>query len=128
MKREFKFEVGQYVKVINLSEVPDFPCKIVYRFFDRKNIVYLIAIGDGNETPILEEHLELYVDNNNSGIIHEMQKEILALQQRIINLEFEVSKINLASKNNSLPASEVKSGSERRYEEAEESKICLPEE
>ena len=64
MKREFKFEVGQYVNIADgmlgaSKDFPKYPCKIVYRFFDRKNIVYLIAIGDGNETPILEEHLEL---------------------------------------------------------------------
>jgi hypothetical protein len=54
-----------------------------------------------------------------------MQKEILDLQKRITNLEFEVSKTNRTSNSNSLPASEVESGSERRYEEAGESKVCL---
>lgn len=118
MKREFKFEVGKYVKVINQPEVPNFPCKIVYRFFDRKNIVYIIAIGDGNETPILEEHLELYIDNNNSDTIQQMQKEILDLQKRITDLEFEVSKANQELKGFSLPTSKVASGNERRYDDA----------
>lgn len=131
MKREFKFEVGQYVKVagrileIN-KNLPEYPCKINYRFFDGKENSYIICDDNENERPFFERDLVLYA--NDCGTIQEMQKEILDLQNRITDLEFEVIRKNLASKNNSLPASEVKSGIERRYEEAEESKVCLPKE
>ena len=131
MKREFKFEVGQYVKVADRileinKNLPKYPCKINYRFFDGKENSYIICDDNENERPFFERDLVLYA--NDCGTIQEMQKEILDLQRRITNLEFEVSKTNRTSNSNSLPASEVKSGSERRYEEAGESKVCLPKE
>ena len=133
MKREFKFEVGQYVKVAGTileinKDLPKYPCKITYRFFDRRNDVYILEVGENEEIVFLETDLVLYSTDENGGTIQQMQKEILDLQRRITNLEFEVSKINRTSNSNSLPASEVKSGSERRYEEAGESKVCLPKE
>ena len=134
MKREFKFEVGQYVKVADRileinKNLPKYPCKINYRFFDGKENSYIICDDNENERPFFERDLVLYAnDSNDYGTIQKMQKEILDLQKRITNLEFEVSKTNRTSNSNSLPASEVKSGSERRYEEAGESKVCLPKE
>lgn len=134
MKREFKFEVGQYVKVADMileanENLPKYPCKINYRFFDGKENSYIICDDNENERPFFERDLVLYANNSNDyGTIQKMQKEILDLQKRITNLEFEVSKTNRTSNSNSLPASEVKSGSERRYEEAGESKVCLPKE
>ena len=134
MKREFKFEVGQYVKVADMilevnENLPKYPCKINYRFFDGKENSYITCDDNENERPFFERDLVLYAnDSNDYGTIQKMQKEILDLQKRITNLEFEVSKINRTSNSNSLPASEVKSGSERRYEEAGESKVCLPKE
>lgn len=134
MKREFKFEVGQYVKVADRileinKNLPKYPCKINYRFFDGKENSYIICDDNENERPFFERDLVLYAnDSNDYGTIQKMQKEILDLQKRITNLEFEVSKTNRTSNSNSLPASEVKSGSERRYEEAGESKVYLPKE
>lgn len=134
MEREFKFEVGQYVKVAGTileinKDLPKYPCKINYRFFDGKENSYIICDDNENERPFFERDLVPYTnDSNDYGVIQEMQKEILDLQRRITNLEFEVSKTNRTSNSNSLPASEVKSGSERRYEEAGESKVCLPKE
>ena len=131
MKREFKFEVGQYVKVAGTileinKDLPKYPCKINYRFFDGKENSYIICDDNGNERPFFERDLVLHA--NDYGIIQEMQKEILDLQRRITSLEFEVSKTNRTSNNYSLSESKVKIGSERRYDEAEESKICLPKE
>ena len=134
MEREFKFEVGQYVKVAGTileinKDLPKYPCKINYRFFDGKENSYIICDDNENERPFFERDLVPYTnDSTDYGVIQEMQKEILDLQRRITNLEFEVSKTNRTSNSNSLPASEVKSGSERRYEEAGESKVCLPKE
>ena len=134
MEREFKFEVGQYVKVAGTileinKDLPKYPCKINYRFFDGKDNSYIICDDNENERPFFERDLVPYTnDSNDYGVIQEMQKEILDLQRRITNLEFEVSKTNRTSNSNSLPASEFKSGSERRYEEAGESKVCLPKE
>ena len=48
-----------------------------------------------------------------------MQKEILDLQRRITNLEFEVSKTNRTYEDFSLSVSKVASGNESRYEEVE---------
>lgn len=131
MERKFKFEVGQYVKIVEEvlkinNGLPNYPCEITYRFFDGKEISYIICDTDKNERPFLERDLVLYAnDSNNYDTIQEMQKEILDLQKRITDLEFEVSKIKCTSKRS---VGEVKSGSERRCEEDEESRICLPEE
>lgn len=111
MKREFKFEVGQYVKVAGTileinKDLPKYPCKINYRFFDGKENSYIICDDNENERPFFERDLVLYANNsNNYDTILEMQKEILALQQRITNLEFEVSKANREYKAFSLPGS-----------------------
>lgn len=131
MKREFKFEVGQYVKIVEEiltanKGLPKYPCEITYRFFDGKENSYIICDDNENERPFFERDLVLYTnDSNDCGTIQEMQKEILDLQRRITNLEFEVSKTNRTSKDLSLPVSEVKNGIEMRYDEAEEEK-CMP--
>lgn len=122
MKREFKFEVGQYVKVAGTileinKDLPKYPCKINYRFFDGKENSYIICDDNENERPFFERDLVLYA--NDCGVIQEMQKEILDLQKRITSLEFDVSKINRINNDFSLPVSKVASGNERRYEEVE---------
>lgn len=126
MKLEFKFEVGQYVKVTDKileinKDLPKYPCKINYRFFGGKENSYIICDDNENERPFFERDLVLYANNsNNYDTILEMQKEILELQKRITSLEFEVSKANRELNGFSLPASKVKNGNERRYEEAGE--------
>lgn len=133
MKREFKFKVGQYVKVagkileIN-KDLPKYPCKINYRFFDGKENSYIICDDNENERPFFERDLVLYAnDSNNYDTIQEMQKEILDLQKRITSLEFEVSKANRDLNAFSLPTSKVVSGNERRYEEVEEeAELAMP--
>ena len=111
MERKFKFEVSQYVKIAEEilrtnKDLPKYPCKIVYQFFDGKEISYIIRDDNGNEKPFIEKDLVPYTnDSNDYGVIQEMQKEILALQQRITNLEFEVSKANREYKAFSLPGS-----------------------
>lgn len=126
MKREFKFEVGQYVKIAEdeLKKriyLPNYPCKITYQFFNGDFNVYVIDIGDNKEESVLEDDLRLYANNSNDyGVIQKMQKEILDLQRRITNLEFEVSKTNRTYEDFSLPVSKVKSGNERRYDDAED--------
>ena len=133
MKREFKFEVGQCVKIAEEilranKDLPKYPCKITYRFFDGKEISYIVCDDNENERPFFERDLVLYAnDSNDYGVIQEMQKEILDLQKRITSLEFEVSKANRELNGFSLPASKVASGNERRYEEAEaEAEIAMP--
>lgn len=132
MERKFKFEVGQYVKVADRileinKNLPKYPCKINYRFFDGKETSYIICDDNENERPFFERDLVLYTnDSNDYGTIQKMQKEILALQQRIKDIEFEVSRISWTSKDLSLPVSKVKNGIEMRYDEAEEEK-CMPE-
>lgn len=132
MKREFKFEVGQYVKVTDKileinKDLPKYPCKINYRFFDGKENSYIICDDNENERPFFERDLVLYAnDSNNYDTIQEMQKEILDLQKRITNLEFEVSKTNRELNGFSLPASKITSGNEKRYDEAEaEAEIAM---
>lgn len=133
MKREFKFEVGQYVKVagkileIN-KDLPKYPCKINYRFFDGKENSYIICDDNENERPFFERDLVFYGnDSNNYDTILEMQKEILELQKRITILEFKVSKASREFNEFSLPTSKVASGKERRYDEAEaEAEIAMP--
>lgn len=133
MKREFKFKVGQYVKVagkileIN-KDSPKYPCKINYRFFDGKENSYIICDDNENERPFFERDLVPYTnDSNNYDTILEMQKEILDLQKRITSLEFEVSKANGDLNAFSLPTSKVASGNERGYEQVEEAAAELPE-
>lgn len=133
MKREFKFEVGQYVKVAGTileinKDLPKYPCKINYRFFDGKENSYIICDDNENERPFFERDLVLYAnDGNDYGVIQEMQKEILDLQKRITSLEFEVSKANRDLNAFSLPTSKVASGNEKRYDEAEaEAEISMP--
>lgn len=116
MEREFKFEVGQYVKIEEgilkaNKDLPEYPCKITYRFFDGKEISYVICDDNGNERPFIERDLVPYTnDSNDYGNILEMQREILALQKRITYLEFEVSKANREYKAFSSPISRVKGG------------------
>lgn len=102
------------------KDLPKYPCKINYRFFDRKENSYIICDDNENERPFFERDLVLYANNsNNYDTILEMQKEILELQKRITSLEFEVSKANRDLNAFSLPTSKVVSGNERRYEEVE---------
>lgn len=95
MEIKFKFEIGQYVKLTDEilkhnDDFPEYPCKIGYRFFDGKNNVYVIEIGQENKRCVLEEDLKPYIEHDNYGIIHQMQKTICELQDRIINLESKV--------------------------------------
>lgn len=133
MERKFKFEVNQYVKIVEEilkanKDLPKYPCKIAYRFFDGKEISYIIRDDNENEKPFIERDLVSYTnDSNDYGVIQEMQKEILDLQKRITILEFEVSKANRELNGFSLPTSKVASGNERRYDEAEaEAEIAMP--
>ena len=113
MKREFKFEVGQYVKVTDKileinKDLPKYPCKINYRFFDGKENSYIICDDNEYERPFFERDLVLYGhDGNNYDTILEMQKEILDLQKRMTSLEFEVSKANRELNGFSLSISKV---------------------
>lgn len=124
MKREFKFEVGQYVMIADRvldanNDFPKYSCKITYRFFDSEHNVYLVKFGDENEFPILEDHLTLYSDNNSVGTIQRMQREIHDMQIRIKDLEIKVRRKDKDF--NGLSASESNIGfNERRYEEAED--------
>lgn len=133
MERKFKFEVNQYVKIVEEilkanKDLPKYPCKIAYRFFNGKEISYIIRDDNENERPFIERGLVSYTnDSNDYGVIQEMQKEILDLQKRITSLEFEVSKANRELNGFSLPTSKVASGNERRYDEAEaEAEIAMP--
>lgn len=124
MERKFKFEVGQYVKIADIllkidKDLPKYPCKITYRFFDRRNDVYILEVGENEEIVFLETDLVLYSTDENGGTIQQMQKDFLALQKRITDLEFEVSKTNRTYEDFSLPVSKVASNNERRCEEAE---------
>nr|DAP50082.1 MAG TPA: hypothetical protein [Caudoviricetes sp.] len=116
MEREFKFEVGQYVKITEeelkrRTFLPNYPCKITYQFFNGDFNIYVIDIGDNKEETILEGDLRLYANNSNDyGTIHGMQEEILALQRRMTILEVEVSKANREYKAFSSPISKVKGG------------------
>lgn len=124
MKREFKFEVGQCVKIAEEmlkanKDLPKCPCEITYRFFHRGHNVYLVKIGSENEFPIFEELLTLYIDNNVSGTIQRMERKIHDMQIRINDLEIKVRRKDKDS--NELLASESNSGfNERRYKEAED--------
>lgn len=127
MERKFKFDKYQYVKIINPIDI-DYPCKIVHSFFDGNENIYILKVNEEKSIPIPEAHLELYVDNHINMTVFDMKEEILDLRKRIEVLEAGKSVANPTSNSNSLPASEIKSGSERRYEEAGESKVCLPKE
>lgn len=119
MKREFKFEVGQYVNIINAIDI-DSPCKIEYRFFDGVINVYILRVGKEKSTFVPEINLELYVDNHINMTVFDMKEEILDLRKRIEVLEAGIIFQNQTSNGSSLPASKVKNGNERRYEEAGE--------
>lgn len=127
MERKFKFDKYQYVKIINPIDI-DHPCKIVHSFFDGNENIYILKVNEEKSIPIPEAHLELYVDNHINMTVFDMKEEILDLRKRIEVLEAGKSVANPTSNSNSLPASEIKSGSERRYEKAGESKVCLPKE
>ena len=127
MERKFKFDKYQYVKIINPIDI-DYPCKIVHSFFDGNENIYILKVNEEKSIPIPEAHLELYVDNHINMTVFDMKEEILDLRKRIEVLEAGKSVANPTSNSNSLPASEIKSGSERRYEEAGERKVCLPKE
>lgn len=131
MKREFKFEVGQYVKIAEEilrtnKDLPNYPCKINYRFFDGKENYYIICDDNENERPFFEKDLVLYAnDNNDYGTIRKMQKEIHAMQIRIKDLEIKVRRKDKDS--NELSSSESNIGfNERRYDEKEQYKLYLP--
>lgn len=128
MKREFKFEVGQYVKIAEEilranKDLPKYPCKIAYRFFDGKEISYLICDDNGNKRPFIERDLVPYA--NDYGTIQKMQKEIHDMQIRIKDLEIKVRRKDKDS--NELSASESNVGfNERRYDEKKQDKLSLP--
>lgn len=124
MERNFKFEYGQHVKIINAIDI-DFPCKIEHRFFDGRENLYILRVGKEKSILVPEINLELYVDNHINMTVFDMKEEILDLRKRIEVLEAVISFQNQTSNGSSLPASEVKSGSERRCDEAEEEK-CMP--
>src|SRR3712207_8418245 len=96
MEINFKFEIGQYVRLTDEflkcnDDFPKYPCKIDYRFFDGKNNVYVIEMQE-NKRCVLEEDLKPYIEHHNHGIIHQMQKTICELQDRIANLEFKIDR------------------------------------
>lgn len=79
MKRNFKFEVGQYVKIADRvldvnKDFPKYPCKITYRFFDRNNNVYLLDAMENKEIPILEVDLTFYATDVDSDTVLQMKK------------------------------------------------------
>lgn len=119
MKREFKFEVGQYVNIINAIDI-DFPCKIEHRFFDGIENLYILRVSEEKSILVPEDNLELYTDNHTDMLVFDMRKEILDLRKRIEVLEAGKIFQNQTSNGSSLPASKVKNGNERRYEEAGE--------
>lgn len=95
MELKFKFDLYQYVKLTDEflkcnKTFPEYPCKIDYRFFDGKNYVYVIGVGKENKRCVLEGDLEPYIEHGNGDIIHQIQKTICELQDRIANLEFKI--------------------------------------
>lgn len=95
MEENFKFKLQQYVKITDEilkcnKEFPEYPCKIDYRFFDGKQNVYIIDIEKGEKRVVLEKDLQPYVEQDNGGVIYEIQKTICELQDRIVNLEFKI--------------------------------------
>nr|DAR09451.1 MAG TPA: YorP protein [Caudoviricetes sp.] len=131
MKREFKFEVGQYVKIAEEilranKDLPKYPCKIAYRFFDGKEISYLTCDDNGNKRPFIERDLVPYAnDSNDYGTIPKMKKEIHDMKIRIKDLEIKVQRKDKDS--NELSASESNIGFNARiYDEKEQYKLYLP--
>lgn len=95
MGENFKFKLQQYVKITDEilkcnGGLPKYPCKVDYRFFDGKQNVYIIDIEKGEKRLVLENDLQPYVEQDTGGVIHEMQKTIYELQDRIVNLEFKI--------------------------------------
>lgn len=126
MEQKFKFDKYQYVKIINAIDI-DFPCKIEHRFFDGRENLYILRIGKEKSTIVPEDHLELYTDNHIDMLVFDMRREVSDLRKRIEVLEAEKSVAKPTPNESSLPASEVASGNERRYEEAEaEAEIAKP--
>lgn len=130
MKREFKFEVCQYVMIADRvldanNDFPKYPCKITYRFYDRERNAYLVKIGNENEFPISEDLLTLYIDNNSLRTIQQMQREIHGLQIRIKDLKIKVRRKDKDF--NGLSTSESNIGfNKRRYDEKEQDDLSLP--
>lgn len=124
MERNFKFEYGQYVKIINAIDI-DFPCKIEHRFFDGRENIYILRVGKEKSTLAPEINLELYVDNHINVTVSDMKEEILDLRKRIEVLEAGISFQNQTSNGSSLPASKVRSGNERIYDKGKE-KVSTP--
>lgn len=131
MKRNFKFEVGQYVKIADRvvdvnKDFPKYPCKITYRFFDRNNNVYLLDAGENKEIPILEVDLTFYSTDVDSDTVLQMKKEILSLQERITKLEFDI--LNGIHRGISISASKIEVSKEWEYDESEPKdakNVCL---
>lgn len=119
MKREFKFEVGQYVKITNRIDIK-FPCQIEHSFFDGKENLYILRVNDEKSIIEPEMFLVLYVDNHINVAVSDIRKDILDIRKRIEALEESKSSQNQTSNCSSLPASKVRSGNERRYDEGEE--------
>lgn len=119
MKRKFKFDNHQYVKIINAIDINS-PCKIVHSFFDGNKNIYIIEVNEEISIPVEEEALELYVDNHINMLVFDMRKDVLDMKKRIEALEAGVSSLNQTSNCSSLPASKVRSGNERIYDEGEE--------
>lgn len=95
MEENFKFELQQYVKITDEilkcnKWFPKYPCKIAYRFFDGKQNVYIIDFEKGEKRVVLEEDLQPYIEQDDGGVIQEMQNAICELQDRIVNLEFKI--------------------------------------
>lgn len=131
MKRNFKFEVGQYVKIADRvvdvnKDFPKYPCKITYRFFDGNNNVYLLDAVENKEIPILEVDLTLYVTDVDSDTVLQMKKEIQSLQERITKLEFDI--LNGIHRGISISASKIEVSKEREYDKSEPKdakNVCL---
>ena len=73
MERNFKFEYGQYVNIINAIDI-DFPCKIKHRFFDGRENLYILSVGKEKSTLVPEINLELYVDNHINMTVFDIKK------------------------------------------------------
>lgn len=120
MKRKFKFDTYQYVKIINAIDI-NFPCQIVHSFFDGNENIYILKVNEEKSIPVQEAALELYVDNHINISVFDMRKEILDIKKRIEALEEYVSFRDQTHNGSSLPASKVRSGNERIYDEGEKS-------
>lgn len=126
MEQKFKFDKYQYVKIINAIDI-DFPCKIEHRFFDGRENIYILRVSKEKSILVPEINLELYTDNHIDILVFNMRREISDLRKRIEALEAEKSAANPTPNESSLPASEITSGNERRYEDVEtEAEIAKP--